>query len=116
MRDDYVEERAKICDEDLLTRLNAHPILKDRVMGLLSLIDGTEEFVLADSAESRVVCELRAMGNELLTEWAKARDSVLSQEVAKYAAKHKKKSFGGIAHMAKLKCSNKRTGTGPEDV
>ena len=58
---------------DLLARLNAHPVIMDRIESLLNLVENTDgNVILADDAEMRVVDELRKMGSELLHDWAKS--------------------------------------------
>ena len=61
-------------DQELLTRLNRHPKLKNRVRGLLSIAeDAGDDLVKADEAERPVIEEVRQMGNEVLTDWAENR-------------------------------------------
>jgi hypothetical protein len=59
-------------DAILLQRINRHPLLRARVESLLGVVEdeggGLEN---ADEAERRVIGELRQMGNEVLTEWAR---------------------------------------------
>lgn len=69
-----IEER----DIVLLQRLNAHPALRARVESLLGAVeDAGGDLAKADAAERRMIEELRQMGNEALTAWARngvARD------------------------------------------
>jgi hypothetical protein len=61
-------------DKELLNRLNRHPDLKQRMKSILSIAeDDGEEIVKADEAESRIIEEVRQMGNEVLTGWAESR-------------------------------------------
>lgn len=61
-------------DKELLNRLNRRPDLKQRMKSILSIAeDDGEGIVKADEAESRVIEEVRRMGNEVLTEWAVSR-------------------------------------------
>jgi len=61
-------------DQELLNRLNSRPDLKNRVKSILSIAcDDGEGIVKADEAESRIIEEVRRMGNEVLTEWAESR-------------------------------------------
>ena len=76
---------------ELAKRLNAHPILKARMVGLLNLVENVKEVALADEAERRVVESLRSMGNELLTDWAQARAAQMDQE----------EQAAGVANMPK---------------
>ncbi len=88
--------------ESFQERLDRHPILKARFEGLLNLVDGIDDVRLADDAERKVVDELRAMGNELLTDWGKTQAGLAAGEAKKQGAvKHQKKSSAGTAPSAK---------------
>ena len=83
---------------ELAKRLDAHPILKARMVGLLNLVENVKDVALADEAERRVVESLRSMGNELLTDWAQARAAQMDQEEhAAGVGKHAKKNSSGTA-------------------
>lgn len=104
MREIDVVKGGNISGEALAARLDAHPILKARMMGLLDLVEGSQTIALANDAERRVIEELRGMGNELLTDWAQRRVIQTAQAVGgQHVTKHVKKSFAGTAPMAKLK-------------
>ena len=61
-------------DKELLNLLNRRPDLKNRVISILSIAeDEGDGIVKADEAESRVIEEVRRMGNEVLTGWAGSR-------------------------------------------
>ena len=61
-------------DQELLSRLNSRPDLKNRVKSVLSIAcDDGDGIVRADEAESRIIEEIRRMGNDVLTEWAQSR-------------------------------------------
>ncbi|WP_339137929.1 MAG: hypothetical protein WGN25_07050 [Candidatus Electrothrix sp. GW3-4] len=61
-------------DQELLSRLNSRPDLKNRVKSVLSIAcDDGDGIVRADEAESRIIEEIRRMGNDVLTEWAESR-------------------------------------------
>lgn len=56
----------------LLQRLNAHPELRVRIESLLGAVeDAGGDLEKADAAERRMIEELRRMGNEALTAWAR---------------------------------------------
>ena len=56
----------------LQQRINRHPLLRARVESLLGVVEGAGgDLEKADAAERRVAEELRRMGNEALTEWAR---------------------------------------------
>jgi hypothetical protein len=59
-------------DAVLLQRVNRHPLLRARFESLLGVVeDAGGDLEKADAAERRVIEELRQMGNEVLTEWAR---------------------------------------------
>jgi hypothetical protein len=61
-------------DQELLSRLNSRPDLKNRVKSILSIAyDDGDGIAGADDAENRIIEEVRRMGNEALTEWAESR-------------------------------------------
>ena len=99
-----IEKDGKVSGEELAAWLDAHPILKARIVGLASLVENAETIVLADDAERRVIEELRGMGNELLTDWAQSRAIQMAHEAAApHVTKHVKKNSAGTAPMAKSK-------------
>ena len=58
-------------DELLLTRLNHHPHLRERIETLLNIVDNVAgECTKADAAEQAVIEEVRKLGNVVLQEWA----------------------------------------------
>ena len=99
-----IEKGVKVSGQELAARLDAHPILKARMMGLLDLVENAETIELADEAERRVIEELRGMGNELLTDWAQRRIAQTEHEVVgPHVTKHVKKSFSGTVPTDQLK-------------
>ena len=61
-------------DNELINQLNRHPDIKDRVKSIVSIANNDGDgIVTADEAESRVIEEVRRMGNEVLTGWAESR-------------------------------------------
>ncbi|XOF35052.1 MAG: hypothetical protein ACL93V_07120 [Candidatus Electrothrix sp. YB6] len=61
-------------DKELLNQLNRQPNLKTRIQAILSIAgDDGDGIVKADEAESRVIEEVRRMGNEVLSGWAESR-------------------------------------------
>lgn len=61
-------------DLSLLEQLNAHPILKARIQGLLNVAENTSgDSVNADAVEQHLIEEVRRMGQELLQDWADGR-------------------------------------------
>lgn len=94
MRRNDIENGVKVNGEELAAWLDAHPILKARIVGLAGLVENAETIVLADKAERRVIEELRGMGNELLTAWAEKRVEQSAREIeAPRVTKHVKKTL-----------------------
>jgi hypothetical protein len=79
--------------------LSVHPELRQRIESLLEVVlDPKKELDRANDAEEAVISGLQEMGRELLSSWAKEKES---QKVAEFreqekeATRHgKKKSFG----------------------
>lgn len=63
-----------LLDEQLLNRLNAHPILKARMINLLDVVENSSgDLKRADAAEQRAIEEIRQMGQEVLANWAEGQ-------------------------------------------
>ena len=59
-------------NETLIERLDRHPVLRSRVENLLRVVEDAEgDCEKADAAERQMIEELRQMGHEALTAWAK---------------------------------------------
>jgi hypothetical protein len=99
-------------DRELLNRLNRRPDLKKRMESILSIAeDEGEGIVKADEAESRIIEEVRRMGNEVLTGWAESRIEKSGETLPpeeKTVCSGKKKS-GGTRHSEKFKRSSRNT-------
>jgi len=68
-------------DTQLMSRLNQHPSLRQRMEELLNIVENTKgDCEKANDAEQYVIDELRKMGNDALMCWA---DNALEQSVAK---------------------------------
>ena len=79
--------------EDIVRRLERHPVVKARMMRLLDMVENTGgDLKRADEAEQRAIDELRAMGQELLQSWAQTR---VSDEVTALAGQ------GSVVHQVK---------------
>ena len=88
-------------DQELLNLLNRRPDLKKRVKSILSIAeDEGEGIVKADDAESRVIEEVRRMGNEVLVGWAESRIEKSGAELPADGdiVRSGKKKFDGIRH------------------
>ena len=71
-----------LSDEELLKRLNAHPLMRNRIASLLSAVeDETGELQEADAAEMRVIEDIRQLGQETLTAWANRQVAKTSEAV-----------------------------------
>jgi hypothetical protein len=87
-------------DELLITRLNHHPHLRERMETLLNVVENVAgDCTKADAAEQAVIEELRQMGNAALQGWAeravqKATETVRHQQPALQGNGEKKS--GGI--------------------
>jgi hypothetical protein len=85
--------------------LSAHPELRQRIESLLEVvIDPRGELDRADDAEEAVISGLQQMGKELLSSWAKEKESqkvTQFQEQKKAIKKHGKKKSSGTRSMEK---------------
>ena len=87
-------------DELLLTHLNQHPHLRERIETLLNIVDNVAGgCTKADAAEQAVIEELRKLGNAALQGWAEqavqtAVEAVRQQQPALQG--NGKKKSGGI--------------------
>lgn len=87
-------------EQTLDERLNSYPVLKKRFESLLEVVENTNgDLVKAAEAEQRVIEELRSMGNEVLSDWAKGQANKApvpeAQEgEAKFVSSGKKSSVG----------------------
>jgi len=71
----------ELSDEEFMSKLSKHPSLRNRVERLLKVVENPDgRSTRADDAEELVTVELRALGNEMLHEWA--RDEALKSEEA----------------------------------
>ena len=73
---DVPEGRQDASGTDLICRLEQHPVMKARMLRLLDMVENAGgDLKRADDAEQRAIDELRAMGQELLQDWAQKRVS-----------------------------------------
>ena len=62
-----MKDRNQMSDEETLSRLGAHPHIRNRIASLLSAVDDTAgNLKLADDAELRLTQELQRMGQEAM--------------------------------------------------
>jgi hypothetical protein len=60
-------------------RLNAHPQLKEHVLGLLKIAES--DIVSADEAEERTIEGVRGLGKQVLQEWASHQERAQAQRL-----------------------------------
>jgi hypothetical protein len=84
--------------ESLEERLRHHPALRARLESLLDMVeDESGQFERADDAEEFLISQLRALGQEVLQEWATGEQLHTEQhwdQRAGVARKQKKDSTG----------------------
>lgn len=67
-------------DMELLTRTQAcNPVLYDRVMGILNMVHDSRSRT-ADDVEFQVIDNLRDLGKDLLTTWAKKQVEIETEK------------------------------------
>ena len=80
-------------DQIFLNRLNEHPELRERMEGLLNMVENeTGNFTKANDAEQYAIDELRKMGNDILHSWAK---KAAKKSTENFGAKNKNHSGDG---------------------
>jgi len=90
-------------DEAFYEALNRHPILKARMMNILSLVDNAQ-VERADDAERWAIGELRSLGQEVLKAWAIGQARRVSSEMnTEELVKDGKKKSSGTARTAQSK-------------
>ena len=70
-------------DEELLARLNRHPDIKERMQAILRLAeseDGTSAHT-ADEIETLLIQEVRQLGQQTMSDWAKTQAQRVAKEV-----------------------------------
>jgi len=80
--------------ENLETRLNRHPILKNRLEKIVDLVETPAPGMSADEAERQAIEQLRQLGQEVLQGWGQGQaDGAVgqSQDDAKCVRHGKKK-------------------------
>lgn len=96
-------DKSKINDEELLKRLNNHPVLRARIASLLDVVDDAGGGLKrADDAEDRVVDEVRRMGQEALQTWAQTQLEQTEAQVRRSgrAVRDGKKNSAGTPLLA----------------
>jgi len=79
--------------ESLESRLSRHPDFRERIEGLLDIIDNAGgELEKASAVEQRVIEELRKMGNQALHCWAESQESRKAEQLEGSTTEVKKKA------------------------
>ena len=69
-------------DEELMRALNANPQIKNRLASMLAVVqDAAGNLKEADSAEMRLIEEIRLMGQEAMQSWANRQVELTEQAV-----------------------------------
>jgi len=75
-------ETTKLSDEEILRGLNANPQIKHRIASLLAVVeDAAGDLKEADAAETRMIEEIRRLGQEALQAWAERQVERSEQEL-----------------------------------
>lgn len=83
---DRDDNETELRAEEVVKRLEGHPIVKARLMKLLDLMENTGgDLRRADDAERRAIDELRAMGQEVLQDWGQRLADKEAQRMARHA-------------------------------
>lgn len=91
-------------DTELLDKLNANPEIRERLESLLMAVeDERGELREADAAEMRLIEEMRHMGRESLTAWARRQMLKAAEEARQTSGvwREGKKNCAGTAPLAK---------------
>jgi hypothetical protein len=102
---------------ELSARLEKHPPLRARVEQLLDLCeDVAGDLQHADDAERRVIGELRALGHEVLEDWAMGQVEADCEVLDRTAGvwREGKKNSAGTACLGTLKSRSRNTAKGAD--
>jgi hypothetical protein len=68
--------------EELAKELEKHPQLRERLEAILSIVKQEDgEFRTADAAEFALIGEIRKLGNQALTDWARQGQTKAVEEI-----------------------------------
>src|SRR5271155_3329126 len=80
----------KLSDEEFLAFLEKHPDLRDRFASIVSAVENSEgNLKEADTAEERILEEMRHLGREAMQEWAERQVEVTEQEIRQQPQMHR---------------------------
>ena len=94
----------KLSDEALLAFFQSHPRFRDRVASIASAVGNLDgDLAEADTAEERLVEEMRLLGQEALQGWADERVEATERDVRGQAGMHRqgKKNSAGTRNSAR---------------
>jgi hypothetical protein len=94
----------KLSDEALLAFLQSHPRFRDRVASIASAVGNLAgDLTEADTAEERLVEEMRLLGREALQGWADERVEATERDLRGQAGMHRqgKKNSAGTRNSAR---------------
>ena len=80
----------KLSNEEFLAFLEKHPDLRDRFASIVSAVEDSEgNLKEADTAEERILEEMRHLGQEAMQGWAERQVEVTEQEIRQQAQMHR---------------------------
>jgi hypothetical protein len=94
----------KLSDEEFWAFLEKHPDLRDRFASIVSAVENSEgNLKEADTAEERILEEMRHLGREAMQGWAERQVEVTEQEIRQQPQMHRqgKKNSAGIRNSAR---------------
>ena len=92
----------KLSDEEFLAFLEKHPDLRDRFASIVGIVENSEgNLKEADTAEERILEEMRHLGREAMQGWAERQVEVTEQEIRQQPQMHRqgKKNSAGIRKL-----------------
>ncbi|MFZ2106710.1 MAG: ISKra4 family transposase, partial [Roseiarcus sp.] len=80
----------KLSDEAFLAFLEKHPDLRDRFASIVGAVENSEgNLEKADTAEERIIEEMRNLGREAMQGWAERQVEVTEQEIRQQPQMHR---------------------------
>ena len=80
----------KLSDEEFWAFLEKHPDLRDRFASIVSAVENSEgNLKEADTAEERIIEEMRHLGREAMQGWAERQVEVTEQEIRQQPQMHR---------------------------
>src|ERR1700739_417352 len=94
----------KLSDEGFWAFVEKHPELRDRFASIVSAVEDSEgKLKEADTAEERILEEMRLLGREAMQGWAERQVGVTEQEICQKPSvdPQGKKNSAGIRNSAR---------------